>query len=180
MYEEPVPLDGELIVDWCISRIEEWGRENGMEIFRDEEDKSGKLTIMLGGKVLVVDVDLHIQRDAAHPQASHVTVSNIKTSHALPSGNSGNALAERSTSLNAFMLRTWNSYLEEIQKNDVESSMRAAHIGRDIRSHLSYLMKLDALASQEGDQGIRWFNDTGFMSIVAEQISKTEVDCLST
>lgn len=147
-----------------------------MEIFRDEEDKSGKMTIMLGGKVLVVDVDLHIQRRA---QASHVTVSNIKTSHALPSGSSGNALAERSASLDAFMLRTWNSYLEEVQKNDVESSMRAAHIGRDIRSHLSYLMKLDALASQEGDQGIRWFNDTGLMSVVAEQISKTEVDCLS-
>ena len=150
-----------------------------MEFFKEEEDKSGKMTIMLGGKVLVIDIDLAIQRNAASSRAHQISVTNVKTSHALPTGNSGNALAERSTSLDAHILRTWNSYLEEVQRNDVDSSMHAAQISRDIDSHLSSLMKLDALASREGDQGIRWFNETGLLSVVTDRVSKTEADSLS-
>ena len=150
-----------------------------MEFFKEEEDKSGKMTIMLGGKVLVIDIDLAIQRNAANSRAHQISVTNVKTSHALPTGNSGNALAERSTSLDAHILRTWNSYLEEVQRNDVDSSMHAAQISRDIDSHLSSLMKLDALASREGDQGIRWFNETGLLSVVTDRVSKTEADSLS-
>lgn len=150
-----------------------------MEFFKEEEDKNGRMTIMLGGKVLVIDVDLAIQRNAASSATRRISVTNIKTSHALPTGNSGNALAERSASLDAFILRTWNHYLEEVQKDDVNSSIRAACISRDIEDHLSYLMKLDALASREGDQGIRWFNDTGIMSATADRIFTTEADSLS-
>ncbi|KAL5523559.1 hypothetical protein ACEPAG_7732 [Sanghuangporus baumii] len=176
-YGEPIPLDKETIVEWCISRIENWGRKNGMEVFK-EEDKNGKMTVMLGGKVLVIDIDLSIQ---SSPSSSprRIMVSNVKTSHALPSGNSVNTLAERSFSLDAFILRTWNDYLNEVQKSDADSSSRAGQISRDIQSHLSYLMKLDNLASSEGDQGIRWFNDTGLINAVTDRISKAEVDALS-
>ncbi|EJD02730.1 uncharacterized protein FOMMEDRAFT_156063 [Fomitiporia mediterranea MF3/22] len=179
VYGEPIPLDDDQIVDWCISRLEGWGKRNGMEVFKEEEDKDGRLTIMLGGKVLVIDVDLAIQRIERGSRINHMAVSNIKTSHALPSGSSGNALAERSASLDAFILRTWNGFLEEVQKNDVDSSMRAAFISRDIQTHLSYLMKLDSLAKEEGDQGIRWFNETGLMTTVTDRISKTEAESLS-
>ncbi|KAL5528641.1 hypothetical protein ACEPAF_7777 [Sanghuangporus sanghuang] len=178
-YGEPIPLDKETIVEWSISRIEDWGRKNGMEVFKEEEDKNGKMTVMLGGKVLVIDIDLSIQRNAPTSSPRRIVVSNVKTSHALPSGNSGNTLAERSFSLDAFILRTWNDYLNEVQKGDADSSSRAGQISRDIQSHLSYLMKLDNLASSEGDQGIRWFNDTGLINAVTDRISKAEVDALS-
>ena len=52
-------------------------------------------------------------------------------------------------------------------------------IADEIRSHLRYLMKLDALASKEGDQGIRWFNETGKLSAVTEQVMKVEAESLA-
>ena len=172
-------MGNDAIVDWCISRIEDWGRKNGMEVFKEGEDRNGKMTIMLGGKVLVIDVDLIIHGSASGPSSRRISVSSVKTSHALPSGNSGNTLAERSASLDAFILRTWNDYVDEVQSNDVDSSPRAGQISRDIQSHLSYLMKLDKLASAEGDHGIRWFNDTGLLNAVTDRISKVEADALS-
>ncbi|THH05353.1 hypothetical protein EW145_g4857 [Phellinidium pouzarii] len=178
VYGEPIPLDRSQVVDWCIFRIEQWGKKMGMEIFKDEE-KNGRMTVMLGGKVLVVEVDLAIQRGTTHLSESRISVSSVKTSHAMPSGSSGNALAERSASLDALILQTWNHYFAEVQSENVESNIRAAYMAEDIQMHLSYLMKLDVLAFQEGDQGLRWFNDTGLMSMIADQITKTEADSIS-
>lgn len=151
----------------------------GMEIFKDEE-KKGHITIMLGGKVLVLEIDLAVQKNTPTLSDSQITVVGVKTSHALPSGtSSGNTLAERSASLDEHISRTWNRYLQEVQGNDVENSMRAAYFARDILAQLSYLMKLDSLAVQEGDLGIRWFNDIGMMSSIAEQVAKVESESVA-
>lgn len=135
----------------------------------------GKMTIVLGGKELVIDIDLAITHQES---ISRVEVANVKTSHALPSGHSENTLAERSTALDAFLLNALKAYVEEVQSGSNESSMRAAFMARDVCAHLKYLMKLDAFAASEGDSGIRWFNDIGLMSIIADQIFKAEVDAL--
>ncbi|KAH8119036.1 hypothetical protein DFH11DRAFT_1686038 [Phellopilus nigrolimitatus] len=177
VYGEPIPLDRDVITEWCISRIEQWGRKMGMEIFKDEE-RNGHTVVMLGGKVLVVEVDFAIQRSAFDVSDSRISVASVKTSHALSSGTTGNTL-ERSTSLDEFILRTWNIYLDEVQSDAVESSMRAAQLAKDIQSHLAYLMKLDVLASQEGDTGLRWFNDLGLISAVTERVAKAEIDSLT-
>ena len=57
--------------------------------------------------------------------------------------------------------------------------MRAAHYAKGILSQLSYLMRLDSLAMLEGDKGIRWFNDIGLMSSVAERVAQTESESVA-
>ena len=44
---------------------------------------------------------------------------------------------------------------------------------------MKYLMKLDALAAKEGDQGMQWFNEIGILCSFTEQIMKEEIDSLS-
>lgn len=175
LYEEPIPLDRQYIPEWCMSRIETWGTKVGMESFT-EDKKDGRVTMVLGGKVLVIDVELTIHRTPI----PRIELASMKTSHALPSGTSGvNALAERSASLDEMLYLTWRKYLEVVQRNDPESATQAAHVVRDIHSQLTYLMKLDELASQEGDKGIRWFSDVGLMCSVAERILKTEASVVN-
>lgn len=150
-----------------------------MEAYKDEE-KDGRIAVVYGGKVLVIEVDLHIERESTTSSAPRVSATNVKTSHAVSSRGTGNALAERSKSLDAFILETWNRYLAEVQSNDnPEKSHRAAYLADKIQDHLKYLMKLDALASKEGDQGIRWFNEAELLSSVTEQVMKAEVDSLT-
>lgn len=177
LYEEPIPLDRDYIPEWCMSRIETWGSKAGMESFT-EDKKDGRVTMVLGGKVLVIDVELIIQHTPSPPR---IELTSIKTSHALPSGTSSgvNALAERSASLDEMLYLTWRKYLDVVQRNDADSATQAAHVVRDIHSQLTYLMKLDELASQEGDKGIRWFSDVGLMCSVAEQILKTEASVVN-
>lgn len=170
MYGELIPLDSSAVVDWCISRIETWGKAANMEIFKEEE-KDGRLTLVLGGRVLVIDVELATRRTSSDPM---MRVSSVKTSHALPHGTSGNALAERSGSLDAFLRDSWNAYFETVQRDSPDNSMKAAQIAKDINAHFAYLMKLDGLASQEGDDGIRWFNDIGLMCGIAERVLEVE------
>lgn len=151
-----------------------------MEAYKDEE-KDGRIPVVFGGKVLVIEVDLHVDRGlSSRSPIPRVSVTSVKTSHALPSGHFGNTLAERSKALDTFILETWNRYLAEVLGDeDSEKSHRTAHIADEIRSHLRYLMKLDALASKEGDQGIRWFNETGKLSAVTEQVMKVEAESLA-
>lgn len=176
IHGEPIPLDKTRIAPWFISRIEYLGKKSGMETFKDGSITDRKMTIVLGGKELVIDIDLSFNHQGSIPR---VEIANVKTSHALPSGQSENMLAERSSALDAFLMNVLKAYAEEVQSGSNESSMRAAFMTRDACAHLKYLMKLDAFAASEGDSGIRWFNDIGLMSIVADQVFKTEVDVLT-
>lgn len=142
-----------------------------METFTEEKKEEGKTVIVLGGKVLVIDVELAVVNGT-------LKVATIKTSHALPSGASSNAHAERSDSLDESLCRSWNAYLEEVQREDVSSTLKAGQISRVVQKQLAYLMKLDALMVREGDKGIRWFSDVGLMSAVVEKIVKSESDAV--
>lgn len=61
IYGESIPLDKITLVDWFVSRLETWGTSAGMEAFREDEN-GGRLTMMLGGKVVVVDINLTVDR----------------------------------------------------------------------------------------------------------------------
>ena len=80
-YGEDIPLDRATIVDWALSPLEAWGASAGMEAFKEEE-RNGRMTVMLGGKVLVIDVDLAIDR--TDPEKPTVSVAAVKTSYAIP------------------------------------------------------------------------------------------------
>jgi len=53
-YGEDIPLDHDALADWCVSRIGAWGTAVGMEAF-PEAETGGRRTLVLGGKVLVLD-----------------------------------------------------------------------------------------------------------------------------
>lgn len=155
IYGEDIPLDRTAMIDWCISRVESWGTAAGMETFKDEE-KDGRMTLVLGGKVLVVDIEFTVDRsDFGSPKLG---VAGVKTSYAVPNGAVGTTM-EGSASLDGFIADGLRRFLNEVHKaEDEQDPIIAARIAACCVEHLQYLMRLDKLALREGDNGLRWFN----------------------
>ncbi|KAH8093856.1 hypothetical protein BXZ70DRAFT_1001486 [Cristinia sonorae] len=176
-YGEEIPLDRTTLVNWCISRLESWGAAAGMETFR-EESTEGQITVMLAGKVLVVDVDFSVDRsDAANPRLG---VAGVKTSYAVPNGAVGTT-TEGSASLDGFIADGLSSFLEVVQKpEDEQDPIEAARIGSCSVRHLQYLMRLDKLALREGDNGLRWFNSMDRLALeVVEPFAVKEAQAVA-
>ncbi|KAI0930632.1 hypothetical protein AcV5_007296 [Taiwanofungus camphoratus] len=175
-YGEDIPLDRTSIIEWCISRLEAWGSLAGMEAFREEEF-AGRMTVVLGGKVLVIDIDFAVERtDADNPK---IALASLKTSYAIQSGAAGST-TEGSRSLDGFLADRLAEFLTEAQKEvDAQDSVRAARLSTQFSQHLSYLMRLDRLASGESDGGLRWFNDIDLLSLETEQFAASEAKAVA-
>lgn len=171
IYGEDIPLDRTVLVDWCISRFEAWGTSAGMEAFREEE-RDGHVTLILGGKVIVVDMNLAIDRsDARSPRLS---VSGVKTSYAVPNDAASSTTAG-STSLDGFLADTLSEFLDAVQKDEeLQDPEEAARIGSRISENLKYLMRLDQMALEEGDTGLRWFNTIDLIALEVERFASEE------
>lgn len=176
LYGEDIPLDRGALAEWCISRFEAWGTSAGMEAFREEE-KDGHITLILGGKVIVIDMNLAVNRaDAAAPRLS---VTGVKTSYAVPNGAAG-ATTAGSTSLDGFLADTLGAFLAEVQKDDEAQDPEEAHrIGTRIADALKYLMVLDKLAEDEGDAGLRWFNNVDTLASDLERFASEEAAAIA-
>ena len=161
-------------VDWCISQLEECGRKAGMEAFKDE-GANGKVTLILGGKVLVVDIELSVDRsDEERPKLSVIA---LKTSYASPVGG---ATTEGSASMNGFLTDYIRGFIAEAHKLLWEQdTKKAGKLARGFLAHMQYLMKLDGMASQEGDGGLRWFNNVDMLAVTAEGRAKTEAQSIT-
>ena len=81
LYGEDIPLERAALVDWCATRFETWGKSAGMEVFKEEE-RDGRFTMMLGGKVIVIDMEFAVDRSDV--QGLALKVVNIKTNFAGP------------------------------------------------------------------------------------------------
>ncbi|KAI6131631.1 hypothetical protein EDD16DRAFT_870110 [Pisolithus croceorrhizus] len=132
------------------NRVAEWGRAAGMEAFVDIPRGSSVSTIMLAGKVLVLDIDIE----------GRILV---KTSFAV--GNNvpnGTAVAP---DLDAFLAREVSRWVEaakyassgESSPSMGEPAVVAADCARTLLGHMRYFVMLDSLAVNEGERGIRWF-----------------------
>ncbi|KAI6134610.1 hypothetical protein EV401DRAFT_1846272 [Pisolithus croceorrhizus] len=132
------------------NRVAEWGRAAGMEAFVDIPRGSSVSTIMLAGKVLVLDIDIE----------GRILV---KTSFAV--GNNvpnGTAVAP---DLDAFLAREVSRWVEaakyassgESSPSMGEPAVVAADCARTLLGHMRYFVMLDSLAASEGERGIRWF-----------------------
>jgi len=133
------------------TRLEEWGRTVGMEAFIDSSGTSPVTTIMMAGKVLVLDVDID----------GGVVV---KTSFAV-GNNSANA-PSAAPDLDAFLARDIARWIDAANRASLaaahhtqaeDPAIEAAYLGLVVQDHLRYLMMLDSLAVAEGERGIRWF-----------------------
>ncbi|KAJ7590744.1 hypothetical protein C8J56DRAFT_541069 [Mycena floridula] len=170
-YGEDIPLDRTTLVEWCISRFESWGNEAGMEMFRDE----GSLSLVLGGKVLVIDVDFSI--DKSNPLEPVLAVENVKTSYADASGLPN---TDGSISLDAFLKQDMRNFCAEVQKEEESRNpVQAAKLGTIILDHLRYLVTLDRLAARKDDGGIKWFVDLDQLCSVLENFAKDEAKVIA-
>lgn len=174
-YGEDVPLDRSMIVDWCVGRLEAWGTSAQMETFREEE-REGRMTVVLGGKVLVIDVELSVNR--SDPDCPMVTVAGLKTSYAIPNTASGST-TQGSLSLDGFLADRLQAFLTEVQKEPEEQDcLRAERFGRLFSEDLIYLMQLDQLALNEGDGGLRWFSDIDALAQETEKFAMMEAEAI--
>ena len=133
------------------SKLEEWGRAVGMEAFIDSSGTSPATTIMMAGKVLVLDV--HIDGGVV-----------VKTSFAVGNNNANGPPA--APDLDAFLARDIARWVDAAKCASLaaarhtqteDPAVEAAHLGLVVQNHLRYLMMLDSLAIAEGERGIRWF-----------------------
>ncbi|KAL0581827.1 hypothetical protein V5O48_000195 [Marasmius crinis-equi] len=167
-YGEDIPLNKAEVVDWCISRLEEWGKEVGMETFRDEKEEG--IGLVFGGKVLVIDLELSIARTE-----SSVHISRVKTTYAASSSTSESSTMDGSSSLDTYLKSSVERFLTEVQKaEDVRNPVDAARYGKTVLDDLRYLVMLDKLAERKGDGGVKWFVDVDHLSTVVEGVSKNE------
>ena len=157
------------VVDWCVSQLEECGKKAGMETFKEAET-DGKIPLILGGKVLVVDIELAVDRsNKEHPTLSVIA---LKTSYASPVSG---ATTEGSASMNGFLMDYVREFIVEVHKPLREQdTKKAGKLIKGFLAHMQYLMKLDGMATQEGDSGLRWFNNIDELALTAEGRARTE------
>jgi hypothetical protein len=169
-------------MDWAVSRLEAWGTSVGMETFTDDFTREGEWTIVLGGKVLVLDVDFSVNR-ALDPPC--IDVEKLKTSYAAPNNSidgSSTANTEGSASLDMLIAGSIRAFLHEIQKDpEMQDAVEAERLGKVIVGHLRYLMMLDQLALRIEDDGggIRWFIDAEELGIKVEKFAQNEADAIA-
>jgi hypothetical protein len=167
-YGENVPLLLASIPDWCVNQLGAWGTSVGMETFIDGRDDGA--TVVLGGKVLVIDVDFAIELDGQLNR--RLKVVNVKTSNALVSGNTH---PSTSTMLDLFLLNNIQKYCAEMQKTeDMRNPGLAASIRKNILGQLRYLVLLDGLASRKVDGGVRWFTDLDELYPILNRVATDE------
>lgn len=140
-----------------------------METFKDDSREGDVIAIVLGGKVVVVDIDFAFDRE--NPLKPIIKVLNVKTSYAIASNGSSHN-DPRSVSLDTCLAESIQNFCIEVQRDEnVRSPLEAARLGKNVLEQLKYLVVLDALA-QSG--GIKWFVDIHELGHVLEEFAKSE------
>jgi hypothetical protein len=174
-YSADVPMDQVDVVDWCVSQLEECGKKAGMETFKEAET-NGKITLILGGKVLVVDIELAVDR--SRRGASQAVRNRSQDLICLVAA--GGATTEGSVSMNGFLMDCIREFIEEAHKPlGEQDTKKAGKLIREFLAHMQYLMKLDGMATQEGDGGLRWFNSIDGLALTAEGRAKSEAQSIA-
>lgn len=183
-YGEDIPTDRSLVPDWAVSRLEAWGNLVGMETFKEDHEREGRMTFVLGGKVLVIDIEFSVDRTL--PGNSKVSLSSLKTSYAVPNDASAEGVAkpntEGSTSLDALLALSLGSFLNEVQKEtDLLDAMDAERLGKNVADHMKYLMMLDTVAASKDEEsgGMRWFVDIDEIGSIMEKFACREADAIA-
>ncbi|KAG6920101.1 hypothetical protein DXG01_010169 [Tephrocybe rancida] len=176
-YGEDIPLNPNAIVDWCIGRLESWGTSAGMETFKDD-GRQGSISVVLGGKVVVVDVDFSI--DTADPTKPRITVSSVKTSYAITSSDGTTSNSEGSVSLDGFIRDNIKNFCNEVQKPEGKRNLEeAARLGVAVAEQLQYIVTLDRLAARRDDGGLQWFKGLDKLCPILEDFAASEAEAVA-
>ncbi|KAG5725899.1 hypothetical protein E4T56_gene5116 [Termitomyces sp. T112] len=176
-YGENIPLDPAVLPDWCIGRLESWGTTAGMETFKDE-GRQGGTSVVLGGKVVVVDVDFSLNKTEL--DRPRIMVSSVKTSYAITASDGTTSNSGGSPSLDEFLRRCIQNFCDEVQKNeDVRKSDEAARLGVIVTQQLQYLVMLDKLAARKDDGGLQWFTGLDKLCPTLEAFAASEAQAVA-
>ncbi|KAJ7072545.1 hypothetical protein C8F01DRAFT_973867 [Mycena amicta] len=174
-YGEDIPMDPQVIVDWCIGRLQSWASHVGLEAYREDERKAG---LLLAGLVFAMDVEFSV--DTQDPAKPKIDVASVKTAY---SGS-----ADTTPSLDSFMTRTIQNFCDELNKpEEVRDPRHVAKLGSCVIEQLRYLKMLDPLARAEsppedkpGDNtGVRWFTDMDKLYPTLEDVSRGEAEVVA-
>lgn len=142
-----------------------------MQVYKETQDK---VTLILSGKILVLDIEIKVQRT---PKLSLEMVS-LKSTQAFPSDAAAATAPSLPTSgsfIDDFILKTFREYLTEVQKDPKDIKVwHAAVLCRNLKRDLHHLMKLDNLAQRTHEGGSRWFTEVDDLSSVAKQLAPKE------
>ncbi|KAG6886267.1 hypothetical protein C0993_006677 [Termitomyces sp. T159_Od127] len=175
-YGGDIPLDPAAVADWCISRLESWGTSAGMETFKDD-GRQGGISVVLGGKVVVVDVDFSINK--AELERIRIMVSSVKTSYAITGSDGTTSNSDGSPLLDAFLQRCIQNFCDEVQKpEDVRDLEEATRLGVVVTQQLQYLVMLDRLAASKDDGGLQWFTGLDKLCPVLEAFAASEAQAI--
>jgi hypothetical protein len=142
-----------------------------MESFREE----GSSTVVLGGKVLVVDVDFVTERE--DPLNPILKVSSVKSSNALVPGNSN---SPTSTLTDSFLADSIERYCVEMQKReDCRDVALASMLRNNVLDNLRYLMVIDGLANRKEYGGLRWFTDIDELCPTLNGLATSEAEVIA-
>ncbi|OBZ67218.1 Tripeptidyl-peptidase sed3 [Grifola frondosa] len=159
-YGEDIPLDRNRITEWCLERLQAWGTSAGMESFKEDES-GGRIPMVLGGKVLVMDIEFSVNRTV--PEKPVLDVTRLKRSFAISNGTAGST-TDGSVSLDGFLAERLRAFLKQVHREpDVQDSVEAARLG----------------ALGEGDGGLRWFNDIDHLAVDIETFATREADAIA-
>lgn len=167
------------LVEWFQTQIQAWGNSVGMQLF-NEPETGGKLGVVLAGKILVLDIEFRVKR---HKGTVAIELTTLRSSHASlldAPATSASSLPTSGATLDTFLAATLREYLREVQKNQADlDSIHIAKLGRAMKQHLQYMMKLDTLAQREVEGGSRWFTEVDDLSSVANQVVPKEAETVA-
>lgn len=176
-YGEDIPVDPAAVADWCISRLESWGTSAGMETFKDD-GRQGGISVVLGGKVVVVDVDFSLNK--AELEKRNIMVSSVKTSYAITGSDGTTSNSDGSPLLDEFLQRCIQNFCDEVQKpEDVRNLEEATKLGVVVTQQLQYLVMLDRLAARKDDGGLQWFTGLDKLCPTLEAFAASEAEAIA-
>lgn len=147
-----------------------------METFKDE-GKEGIVTVLLGGKVVVIDVDLSIDR--SKPDNAQIRNVNTKISYATMNNSSNNGgNAHGSPYLDRFLSKCIQDFCDKVQDPD-PNPVKAAACLKLILEQLRYLVLLDGLAERKDSAGVKWFIDSDDQWPMLENLAKEEATVIA-
>jgi hypothetical protein len=138
--------------------------------------------MVLGGQVLVVDIEFHLYSAQENPR---VELASLKTTHATSSDPSSSTSTKGRSSIHhtpdLLLFTSLKDYLEECQKPaPQQDGVRARKLGSNFRKHLQYLVQIDKLVAslKDGDplkaDGSSWFDQVGLLGEILEDHARRE------
>lgn len=152
-----------------------------------KDGEPNKMVFTCGGKLLVLDMTFLINLSSGNMNEPPITLDSLHVTHA------GDETTQPPHSSSAATTTTATDYLSMLLSDLIKSIIQAslayddpvpdgrfvALLWRRYRSHLEYLVFLDALAASGPPYGVRWLREASNITEYVEALSLEEMKGLS-